>query len=57
MQNFKRLNNAVLIYLLGLICFVVINVFNNICVIDIVYLITLVCAIFKYFKIMIECRK
>ena len=57
MQGKGYLDNAVLIYLFLLICFVIVNMMGNFCVVDIIYLIALICAVLKYLMIMKECRK
>ena len=57
MQCEKHLDNAVLIYLFLLITFVVIKMLDDCCIFDIIYLITLVCAVIKCLMIMKECRK
>ena len=57
MQSDKHLDNAVLIYFLFLISFVIISMFDGFCLFDIIYLIVLLCAVFRYLIIMNECRK
>ena len=57
MQSEKSLNNAVLLYLSALICFTIINVFNDLCIVNIVYLIILICAILKCVMIINDNRK
>ncbi len=57
MPSKKQLNNAVLIYLFLLIGLVIIKICNNFCIIDIIYLSALICAVLKYLMIMRECRK
>lgn len=57
MQIEKHLDNAVLIYLFLLICLVIINMVNKACFMDVIYLVTLICAILKYFMITNRIRK
>ena len=57
MQSDKHLDNAVLIYFITLIIVVIINMIKNIDFFDVVYLITLLCSVLKYFLIIFEDRK
>lgn len=57
MQSEKHLNNAVFIYLFILILIVVINMVKNISILDVVYLVALICSVFKYYLILQEDRK
>ena len=51
MQKEKNSSNAVLIYFVGLIIMVIVNMTRKVEVLDIIYLIALVCAVIKYFMI------
>ena len=57
MQSHKRLDNAVLIYFIILIIFVISNTIRDVDLLDIVFLITLIGSIIKYFLIICEDRK
>ncbi len=51
MDTEKHLDNAVLIYLLILLIFVIFNVLTNGNILDLIYLVIVVCCVFKYFII------
>lgn len=51
MQKEKNLNNAVLLYFIALVIMVVVNMLEEVELLDIIYLIALICAIIKYFLI------
>lgn len=51
MQNNRYIDNAVLIYFILLVIMVVFKMFGEINFIDIIYLISLLCAILKYILI------
>lgn len=57
MQSEKHLDTAVLGYLLLLIILVVSNMIKNINMIDVIYFITLVCCVLKYFLVFLDNRK
>ena len=57
MQSDKHLDNAVLIYFIILIIFVICNIIKDIDFLDIVFLITLISSVIKYFIIVCEDRK
>ena len=57
MQSDKHLDNPVLLYLFLLILFVVINMFNDVDIFDVIYLVVLLCSVLKYFMVMRENRK
>ena len=57
MQNEKHLDSAVLIYLFLLLSLVVINLISKINLFDLVYLVVVLCCVFKYFIIVYDNRK
>ena len=57
MEQGKHPERAVLIYFLALIAFVISNMMKEITLLDIIYLIALVCAVIKYFMVMNEVRR
>ena len=57
MQSEKRLNSAVLLYIFSLIILVFINILKSVSIIDVVYLLVLICSILKIMIIMHKNRK
>lgn len=57
MQNSSKLNMMVLGYMLLLVVLVIFNMLKNVSFLDIIYLISLLCCILKYFMIVFENRK
>ena len=57
MQSEKHLNAAVLLYLFSLLILVVFNMIDEISIIDVGYLVVLLCCVLKFFLIMREERK
>ena len=57
MQKGKHLDSAVLIYLFLLLGLVVINLISKINLFDLVYLVVVLCCVFKYFIIVHDDRK
>ena len=57
MNDEKHNSNAVLIYLLLLIMFVISNMIKEVTILDVIYLIALVCSVLKYFMVVRENRK
>ena len=57
MQSDKHLDKAVFIYLLVLIMVVVLKMFGGINILDVIYLITLVCSVLKCIVIVRADRK
>lgn len=57
METEKNPHNAVLIYFIVLIIIVISNMTVEIKLIDIVYLIVLICSVIKYFIVIAETRK
>jgi len=57
MEKEEHHERAVLIYLLALITFVILRILNEVTILDVIYLITLICAVIKYFLIVREIRK
>ena len=51
MQSEKQLDNAVLLYLIILFLFVITNIFKSIGVVDLLYLLVVICSILKIFMI------
>ena len=57
MDDEKRHENAVLIYFLVLIVFVISNMLKEVTILDVIYLIALVSAVVKFLLIQREKRK
>ena len=57
MQSEKHLNTAVLVYLLLLLVLVIVNLINDGTILDVMYLVCVVCCVLKYFLIIKENRK
>ena len=57
MEKEEHHERAVLIYLLALITFVILRILKEVTILDVIYLITLICAVIKYFLIVREIRK
>ena len=57
MKENEHKERVILIYFLLLIAFVIYNMMNRVTILDVIYLIALVCAVIKYFMIMHEGRK
>ncbi len=57
MQDKEHNNIAVLIYMLLLVVLVISNMLKEVDILDIIYLVALICCILKYFMIMHEDRK
>lgn len=57
MQNNLRLNMMILGYMLLLVVLVIFNMIREVSFLDIIYLISLLCCILKYFMIVFENRK
>ena len=57
MKESEHRERVVLIYFLLLIAFVIYRMMSEITIIDVIYLIALVCAVIKYFMIVHEARK
>lgn len=57
MQSEKHINAAVLIYLLLLSILAIVNLVRKGNVLDVIYLVVIVCCVFKYFMIVHEDRK
>ena len=57
MQSEKHLNNAVLLYFILLIVVVILNIIKHINILDFVYLVALVCSVFKYVFVIHEIRR
>ena len=51
MQSEKQLDNAVLLYLIILFLLVITNIFKSIGVVDLLYLLVVICSILKIFMI------
>lgn len=51
MQSEKQLDNAVLLYLIILFLLVITNIFKSIGVVDILFLLVVICSILKIFMI------
>ena len=57
MEKEEHHERAILIYFLALIAFVISNMLKEVTILDVIYLIALVCAVIKYFMIVREIRK
>ena len=57
MNEQEHHERAVLIYFLLLIAFVISNMMKEVTILDVIYLIALVCSVLKYFMIVREMRK
>ena len=57
MNEEKHHERAILIYFLLLIVFVISNMMKEVTILDVIYLIALVCSVLKYFMIVREMRK
>jgi len=57
MEENEHKERVILIYFLLLIAFVISNMLKEVTILDVIYLIALVCAVIKYFMIMREVRK
>lgn len=57
MEKNDHKERVILIYFLLLIAFVISNMLKEVTILDVIYLIALVCAVIKYFMIMREVRK
>ena len=51
MQSEKHLDTAVLLYLFLLLIFVIVNMTQGINILDLIYLIVVLCCVLKYFII------
>ena len=57
MEKEEHHERAVLVYLLALITFVILRMLTEVTILDVIYLITLICAVIRYFMIVREIRK
>ena len=57
MEEHKHPERAILIYFITLIVFVIFNMLKEVTILDIIFLIALLCAVCKYFMVVREMRK
>ncbi len=57
MEEKEHKERIILVYFLLLIAFVIYKMTKEVTILDVIYLIALVCAVIKYFMIMHEIRK
>ena len=57
MQSDKHLSSAVFIYLSILMVIVIFKIIKDINILDIIYLVTLLCSVLKYIIVVRESRK
>jgi len=57
MQKERYLNHMLLVYIMFLLIFAVINVISSVSILDVMYLIVVICCVFKYLFVIHEVRK